>query len=201
MLQVGEKGNNVVRTSRASDGPDGVKEGHVSNHLSSHHHPHRTCENMCLRQRFSRFRNKAKEKLSPIFKKRRGVDVGGEEFDNPTLSLQSEPGIAVEGEFRGRGIKISTGKDNPRPDNPLPVSRSAVGIGHDQGGSDDSGGETSQRYLHLRPHVQTGSGSGREREDANGKGTGQSDLPLQSDIGNVVTPVISTLRSGGTGST
>lgn len=172
--------------------------------LSSHHHPHRICDNMSLRQSFSRFRNKAKEKLSPIFNrtKRREVNVGGGGFNNSALSLRSEPGIVVGGEFEGGEVKIGTGGDDPRPENPLPMSRSAVEIGHDQGGSDDkvSGGEISQEYLHSHPHVQTGSGSGREREDTDGKRVDGADTlgTLQSGIGNAVTPIPSISRGGGT---
>ena len=95
-------------------------------------------------------------------------------------------------------IKISTGKDDPQPENPLPMSQSAVEIGHDQGGSGDnaSGGEISQKYLHPHPYIQTGSGSGRGREDPDGKGAEGADTPgtPQSDIGNVVIPIPSISR-------
>ena len=41
------------------------------------------------------------------------------------------------------------GKDDTRPDGSLPVSRSAVEIGHDQGGSNDEAnrGETGEKRL------------------------------------------------------
>ena len=133
---------------------------------------------MSLRQSLSRFWNKAKEKLSPIFNrtKRQKVSVGGGGFNNSTLSLQSEPGIVVGGEFGGVDIKISTGKNDPRPENPPPMSRSAVEIGHDQGGS----------------------GSGQAREDPDRKGADRADTPdtLQSDIGNVAIPIPSISRGG-----
>ena len=106
------------------------------------------------------------------------------------------------GEFGGGDVKIDTGKDDPRPDNPLPMSRSAVEIGHDQGGSDNkvSGGEISQKYLHPHLHVQTGNGSGREREDADRKGADGADTPgtLRSDIGNAATPIPCISRGGET---
>ena len=70
------------------------------------------------------------------------------------------------------------------------MSRSAVEIGYDQGGSGNkaSGGEISQKYLHPHPYIQTGSGSGRGREDPDGKGAEGAGTPgtPQSDIGNVV---------------
>lgn len=97
------------------------------------------------------------------------------------------------GKFGGVDIKISTRKDDLRPENPLPMSRSAVEIGHDQGGSGDKAGrgEISQKYLHPHPYIQTGSGSGRGREDPDRKEAEGADTPgtPQSDIGNMAIPI------------
>ena len=138
-----------------------------------------------------------KDKLSTIGDKtaRGQANPGGEGPDHPTLSLQSEPGVTVGGEFRGGDIKVSVGKDDPRPDDLQSVSRSAVGVGHGQGASDDkASGETSQRDLHPHPHVQTEGKSSQAAEDVDRKGADQSDPPPQSDVGNK-TPVLSTSRA------
>jgi len=129
---------------------------------------------MSFRQSISGFQKKVKDKISKIGNKtgKKRPNVVGEGFDHPTLSLQSEPLIAMGGE--PGNIEASAGEDDPRPDDPLPISRSAVEIGHDQGKSDDkaSGGEISQQDLHPHPHVQTESGSsrgGREVERSQGQ--------------------------------
>ena len=89
---------------------------------------------MSFRQSISRFRKKAKDKLSKIgHKLERRADVGNEEFARSALSLQSEPWILVERKSRGGDIRV--GKVNgPQPDDSRSVLRSAVGIGHSQGG-------------------------------------------------------------------
>ena len=160
--------------------------------------PHRPRDDMSFRQTLSGFRKKVKGKLSKMGKRpeRGSADAGSEGYDRSTLSSQSEPGIVVGGESRG-DIKLSGGKDDPRPDDSRSVSRSAVGIGHDQGGSDDkaSGGETSQKGLHPHPHVQTDSGSSREMKDVEGKRVDKAILPPQSDIENSA-PIPSTSRVG-----
>ena len=157
---------------------------------------------MSFRQSFSRFRKKAEDKLSRIVHKpeRGGTNVGGG-FYHSGLSSQSEPGIAGGG--LGGDIRVGGGKDDPRPDESLPVSRSAVEIGDDQGGSDDktSGGEIGQKYLHPHPHVQAESRSSQERRDVDGKRTGRADLPPQSGIGNESTPTPSISRGGESKST
>ena len=155
----------------------------------------RYCYNdMSFRKSFSGFRKKVKDKLSRIGDKtaRGQADPGGEGSDHPTLSLQSEPGVIVGGEFRGGDVKVSAGKDDPRPDDLHSVSRSAVGVGRGQGATDDkASGETSQKDLHPHPHVQTEGGSSREVQDVDREGTDQGDPPPQSEVGTK-TPAIST---------
>ena len=123
---------------------------------------------MSLQQSVSGFRKKVKDKLSRIGHKtgKARPNVVGEGFDHSTLSLQSEPAIAVEGELGG-DIEVGAGTDDPGPDDSRPVSQPAVGIGHSQGVSDDkaSRGEISQMDLHPHSHVQTESGSSRERRE------------------------------------
>jgi len=134
---------------------------------------------------------------------RTGADVGGKRPYLSALSSQSEPGIVVEGEFRGGDIKIGAGKDDPRPGDSQSVSRrSAVGTGHDLGGSDDNtyGGETDQSRLHPQSRLQAESGSSRERRDVDGKKADRVDPPPQSDIGNR-TPTPSISRGGESEST
>ena len=165
---------------------------------------HRSCDDMSLRQSFSRFRKKAKDKLSPIFgkTKRRGPNVGGEESIHPTLSLQSEPAITAGGEL-GEDTRASFRTDDPRRDDSLSVSRSAVEIGHDKGEEDKaSGGEASKKYLHPHSRVQAESRSSQERKDVDEKRTGRVDPPLrpESDIGER-TPAPSISRGSGSEST
>ena len=152
---------------------------------------------MSFQKSFSRFRKRVKDKLSSIGDKtaRGQANLGGEGFDHPTFSLQSEPGVVVGGEFRGN-TKVSVGKDDPRPDNLQSVSRSAVGVGHGQGASEDeASGETNQKDLHPNPHVQTEGGSTREAEDVDREGADQGDPPLRSDVGNkTLTPSVSRIE-------
>ena len=117
---------------------------------------------------------------------RGSTDADSEGFDRSTLSSQSEPGIVVGDESRGGEMKVGGGKDDPRPDDSQPVPRSAVGIGHDQGESDDkaSGGETSQKDLHPDPHVHPDNGSSREMRDVDGRRVEEAGLSPRSDIGN-----------------
>ena len=156
---------------------------------------------MSFRQTLSGFRKKAKDKLSKIGKgpERGSTDAGSEGYDRSTLSSQSEPGIIVGGESRGGDIKLSGGKDDPRPDDSRSVSRSAVGIGCDQGENDDeASGEASQKGLHPHSHVQTDSGSSREMSNVDGKRIDKLDPPPQSDIGNSTsTPSISRIVEPG----
>jgi len=145
---------------------------------------------MSFRKSLSKFQEKVKHKLKIGDKsERKGPNIGGEGFYRSALSSQSEPGIVVEGEFRGGGTKVGVGKDYPRPDDSQSVSRSVVGSGYDTGGSDDNadGGETS---LHPHPHLQAESGSSGEGRDVDGRRTDQADPPPQSDVGNE-TPSIS----------
>ena len=137
---------------------------------------------MSFRQSISGFQKKAKDKLSKIgHKLERGANVGDEEFARSALSLQSEPGIIVEGESRG-DIIVGKGKDNPQSDDSRSVSRSVVRIGHSQGGSDNRANEEiDQKYLHPHLHVQTESGPSRESGDVDGKRTDQVIPLLRSD--------------------
>ena len=134
--------------------------------------------------------------------KRQATGVGGEGLDHSTLSLQSEPAAVMEGELR-EDIEASVGKGNLRRDNSRFISRSAVEIGHGQGGSDDkaSGGETNQNRLHLDPRVQAESGSSQPRADVDGKQADQADPPPQSDIRNKTTLAPSISRGGESKST
>ena len=151
---------------------------------------------MSIQQSLSRFRKKAEDKLSEtVDRPERGANIG-EELYRSGISSQSGPGI-VEDELRG-DPGTSGGKDDPRPGDSLPVSRSAVEIGDDQGGSDDetSGEEIGQKHLHPHPHVQVESGSSQEKSDVDGKRAGRANLPPQSGIGNESTPTPSISRGG-----
>ena len=138
-----------------------------------------------------------KDKLSKIVHRpdKGGANAGGEGSYRSALSLQSEPGIVVDGEFRGGDIKVSTRKDDPQPDDSRSVSRSALGVGE----SDDKagGGETSQKRIHLHPHIQAESGSSQGRRSVDGKQADKADPPPQPDIGNKTTPAPSISRARG----
>jgi len=183
---------------------NGISDSHVSNHpliTPPSTLPHRPCDNMSFRQSLSRFRKKAKDKLSKIVDgPERGVNIG-EGFYRSGVSSQSEPCI-VEGELR-EDPGISGGKDDPRPGNSLPISRSAVEIGDGQGGSDNktSGGEIGHKHLHPHSHVRIESESSLEKRDVDGKRASRADLPPQSDIGNESTPTPSISRGGESEST
>jgi len=156
---------------------------------------------MSFRKSLSRFQEKVKHKLKIGDKpERKGPNIGGEGLSRSALSSQSEPGIVVEGEFRGGGTKVGVGKDDPRPDDSQSVSRSVVGTGHGLGGGDDNAdrGKTS---LHPHPCVQAESGSSGEGGDAGGRRTDQADPPPQSDVGDEVTPTPSISRGGESQST
>ena len=154
------------RTGRQVEDPNGMNERHVSNYppITPPSTQIYTCDNMSLRQSFSGFRKKVKDKLSKIGDKmgKGQSNVLDEEFDHSTLSLQSEPAIAVEDELRGDEVEVYPGPENSRS-----VSQPALEIGHSQGGSDDgaSGGEVTQTVPQPRPHVQTESGPSQERRE------------------------------------
>jgi len=152
---------------------------------------------MKFRKSLSRFQEKVKHKLSKIGDKpeRGEPNVGGEGLHHPGLSSQSEPSLAVEGEFRG-DTKVGAGKDDPRPDDSQSVSRSVVGTGHDLGGSDDNanGGGTGQKRLH--PHTEFQGGSSQERRDVDGRKADRVDPPPRSDIGDETILTPSVLRGG-----
>ena len=140
-----------------------------------------------------------KDKLSKIVHRteKGGANTGGEGSYRSALSVQSEPGIVVEGELGGGEIKVGVGKDDPQPDDVQSVSPSAEGISHDQGESDDkaSGGETSKKHLHPHPHMQAESGSSQGRRSVDGQQADRADPPPQSDI-EKSTPIPSILRGG-----
>ena len=94
---------------------------------------------MSFRKSFSGFRKKVKDKLLCIGDKTTEgqANPGGGGFDHPTLSLQSEPGVIVGGEFRGRNIKVSIGEDDPQPGDLPSASQSVVGVRYGQGASGD----------------------------------------------------------------
>jgi len=142
-----------------------------------------------------------KDKLSKIVDgpEKGGANPGGEGFYRSALSSQSEPGIVVEGEFRGGDIKVGVGKDEPQPDDARSVSRSAMGIEESDGKA--SGGETSQRRLHLHPHVQAESGSSQGRRSIDGKQADRVDPPPQPDIEDKTMPTPSISRGGESEST
>ena len=123
---------------------------------------------MSFRQYISGFPKKVKDKLSKVWNKmgEERPNVVSEGFEHPALPLQSEPAIVAGG--KTEDTEVGAGKASPRPDDSLPVSRSAVEIGYDQEKSDDEagGGEISRKDLHPHPHVQIESGSSRERREA-----------------------------------
>ena len=155
---------------------------------------------MSFQKSFSGVRKKAKDKLSKIVHRpeKGGANAVGEGSYHSALSLQSEPGSVVRGELGG-GIKVGAGKDDPQPDDSRSVSRSALGVGE----SDDKAGrgETSQKRLHLHPHIQAESGSSQGRRSVDGKQADKADPPPQPDIGNKTTPAPSISRGGESEST
>ena len=160
---------------------------------------------MSFRKPFSQFREKVKRELSKIGDRpeRRGANVGGEGTHRSALPSQSEPGIVVEGEFRGGDIRVGDGNDDPPLDNSRPISRSVAGAGCDLGRSDDNadGGETGQEGLHPHPHMELESGSSRERRDAGRNTADQLDPPPQSEVGSGTTRIPSVSRGGESEST
>ena len=171
----------------------------VSNHplhTTTYASPYYLRIDMSFRKSFSGVRKKVKDKLSKIVHgPEKGANAGGDGSNRSALSLQSEPGIVVDGEFRRGDIKVSAEKDDPQPDDSRSVSRSALGVRE----SDDKagGGETSKKRLHLRPHVQAESGSSQGRRGVDGKQADRADSPPQSDIRNKPTPAPSISRARG----
>ena len=145
-----------------------------------------------MRKNISGFRKKAKGKISKFIDKlgEGRTNVDDPEHHRPASSSQSEPGIVAEDRVE-EDISIGVGKSDPRPDNPLPVSQSAVEIGHDHGGSDDkaNAGEIDQRDLLPHLPAQTESGPSREEEGVSGESTGQAHPHPESDVGNIATPL------------
>ena len=147
---------------------------------------------MSFRKSFSGFRKKVKDKLS-IFGDETGegqVNAGDEELDHPTLSA----GVVVGGEFGG-DIIVGVGKDELRPSDSLPVSQSAVGLGHDQGGSDDkSRGDVGRNRVDHPPHsdagnVTTTTPSVSQVKEPKSTWTALFlSPPLMDDTGNLVVP-------------
>jgi len=163
------------------------------------HHPHRSCDEMSFRQSFSRFRKKAKDKLSN-FKdstKGRGTSVGDEGLGHSGLSLQSEPAIVVEGEL-GEDAGVGAGSEGSRPGDSLPVSLSMAELEREPRGSDDytAQHEHGQKGLHPQAHEQAGRRSSQERGDVDGKRVDRADPPRsESDIERR-TPTPSILQDG-----
>ena len=158
---------------------------------------------MSLQQSFSRFRKKAKEKLSKVGDKvkRQEGNPGGEGSNRSAVSSQSGPAIAVGAEFGG-DVRVGVEAGGPQPGDSRSASHSAVEIGHDQGVSDDqaSGGETSQKNLHPHSRVHVERRSSQERGDRDGKRAGEVNPPAQSEPDIVKrTPPIS--QGGGSQST
>ena len=161
---------------------------------------------MSFRKSFSGFRKKVKDKLSKIGDKTGEIEAsaGDEGFYHSAPPPQSEPGVIAEGESSEGDIEVELGKDDPQPGNSRSVSRSAVGIGHGQEGSDDkvSGRKTGRGRLRLHPLVQTESGSSQGRRDVDGKqAADQADPSPQLDIENKTTPTPSISRDGESEST
>jgi len=139
---------------------------------------------MSLQQSFSRFRKKAKDKLSKIGDrvKRQEGNPGGEGSDLSAVSSQSGPAIVV-GDELGGDVRVCTEVEDPQPVDSRSASHSAVEIGHDQGGSNDqaSGGEINQK--HLPPHslVHVKRRSSQEVGDVDGKRAREANSPAQSE--------------------
>ena len=141
---------------------------------------------MSFLQSFSRFRKKAKDKVSNIRNriKGRGTNVDGEGLVHSALYLQSEPAIVVGSELGG-DTGVGAGHDDPRPADSLPVSRSTGELEHEPGGSDDyiARREHDQKGLHPHAYERAGRGSSQERMGADGKRAGHVDPPRsESDI-------------------
>ena len=124
----------------------------------------------------------------------RGAEGGSDAFPPLEFVAGLEPAIKVGGQIEG-DVRVGTGNDESRSDDSQFVSRSAVKIGHGQGGSNDkaSGGETNQEHPYPHSHVQTERRSGQERKDLDEERAGQVDPPPQPepDIGgNSPTPSI-----------
>jgi len=136
---------------------------------------------MSFRQSFSRFRKKAKDKVSNIRDriKTYGTGVRGEGLNHSSIFLQSEPAITVEG----------IGNDDPRPDDCPPVSRSMAELEREPGGSDDYTirQERSQRALQPHAYERAGPESSQERADTGGKKAGPQS---KSDTRRTPTPSI-----------
>jgi len=144
---------------------------------------------MSFRQSFSRFRKKAKDKLSNIRNstKGQGTSVGGEGLDHSSLSWQSEPAIAVGAELGG-DTGTSVGNDDS-----LPASRLTAELECEPGGSDDytARQERGQEGPHLHACERAGRGSSQERGGTGRKRAAQVDLPRsESDIERRTPPIL-----------
>ena len=154
----------------------------------SHHHLHRSCD-MSFRQTFSRFRKKAKDKLSNTGNsaKGRGTSVSGEGLGHSSLSLQSEPAIVVESELRA-DTGIGVGNDDS-----LSVSPPVAGLEREPGGSDDytTRREHDEKDIHPHAYDRADRGSSQESGGVDRERTGQVDPPQsESDIERPPTPSI-----------
>ena len=158
---------------------------------------------MSFRQSFSRFRKKAKDKVSNIGNrmKGRGTSVGGEGPDRSSVSLRSETVIAVEGEPRG-DTGVSAGNDDPRPGDSPSVSQSMAELDREPGGSDHTAQrERGKMGLHPHAHECAGRGSSQERGGSGRNRAGQVDPPRsEPDVGRR-TPTPSILQDSESEST
>jgi hypothetical protein len=172
--------------------------------LSVHISPHPSYDDMSFRQSFSRFRKKAKDKLSNTGSSKKGekANTGGERFDRPTLFSQSEPAIVVENELE-EDIRVRVGKDDSRPGNSLSISQPMTELERQQGGSDDciARREPGQKGLHPHVYERASRESSQEREDVDRKMVDPADPPPRSepDIGRTsIPPVVQNSESEGT---
>lgn len=154
---------------------------------------------MSFQQSFSRFRKKAKNKLSKIGRKsdKTPANVGSEGLDDSSLSLPSEPAIVVEDERRG-DTSNGEGEGDPQLNDSRSILQSSAE--REPGGSGDyaNRGEGDQEDLPPQTHLQAGRGSTREGKKVDRKGAGQD--PSESDVEKrTPTPPIS--HAGGSGST
>ena len=154
---------------------------------------------MSLQQSFSRFRKKAKYKLSRIGRKpdKTPAGVGSEGLDRSSLSLPSEPAIEVEDERRG-DANVDGGEGDPQ----LNDSRSILQASAERepGGSDDNANRREGDQGVPPPHTQLQAGrkSTREGKKVDREGAGQD--PSESAVKERA-PVPSIPQAGGSGST
>ena len=90
--------------------------------------------------------------------------------------------MAAGGELRG-DTRASLRTDDPRGNDSLSVSCSAVEIGHDQGEDDkSSGGEANKKDLLSHSRVQAKKRSSPDRKDIDEKKVSQVDPPPRPEL-------------------